>query len=159
MDIFLRISGKIFRRFYVIFVSRPNARKQVPTLTSFPCYLWTKFKVFLFWLCYKTNGQRFSVARESSRTRLSSRATLSLRNDGGMSLWNGMWHGLRNDIIMRNVKYGKWRKEISEKYTRVLSIFSAPIWVSNCFAGPFITAKDNKAKQKVAISFTAFVSI
>ena len=23
-----------------------------------------------------------------------------------------MWHGLRNDIIMRNVKYGKWRKEI-----------------------------------------------
>ena len=23
-DIFLRISGKIFRRFYVIFVSRPN---------------------------------------------------------------------------------------------------------------------------------------
>ena len=32
---------------------------------------------------------------------------------GGMSLRNGMWHGLRNDIIMRNVKYGKWRKEIN----------------------------------------------
>ena len=27
---------------------------------------------------------------------------------GGMSLRNGMWHGLRNDII---VKYGKWHKE------------------------------------------------
>ena len=26
---------------------------------------------------------------------------------GGMSLRNGMWHGLRNDIIMRDVKYGK----------------------------------------------------
>ena len=32
---------------------------------------------------------------------------------GGMSLRNGMWHGLRNDIIMRNVKYGKWRKKIN----------------------------------------------
>ena len=29
-----------------------------------------------------------------------------------MSLRNGMWHGLRNDIIMRNVKYAKWHKEI-----------------------------------------------
>ena len=28
-----------------------------------------------------------------------------------MSLRNGMWHGLRNDIIMRNLIYGKWRKE------------------------------------------------
>ena len=35
------------------------------------------------------------------------------RVKGGMSLRNGMWHGLRNDIIMRNVKYGKWRKEIN----------------------------------------------
>ena len=31
-----------------------------------------------------------------------------------MSLRNGIWHGLRNDIIMRNVKYGKWRKEINQ---------------------------------------------
>ena len=28
-----------------------------------------------------------------------------------MSLRNGMWHGLRNDLIMRNLIYGKWRKE------------------------------------------------
>ena len=27
---------------------------------------------------------------------------LSMRVKGGMSLRNGMWHGLRNDIIMRN---------------------------------------------------------
>ena len=30
----------------------------------------------------------------------------TVRVKGGMSLRNGMWHGLRNDIIMRNVKYG-----------------------------------------------------
>ena len=27
----------------------------------------------------------------------------SVRVKGGMSLRNGMWHGLRNDIIIRNV--------------------------------------------------------
>ena len=37
----------------------------------------------------------------------------SVRVKGGMSLRNGMWHGLRNDIIMQKVKYGKWRKEIN----------------------------------------------
>ena len=37
----------------------------------------------------------------------------AVRVKGGMSLRNGMWHGLRNDIIMRNVKYGNWRKEIN----------------------------------------------
>ena len=35
----------------------------------------------------------------------------AVRVKGGMNLWNGMWHGLRNDIIMRNLIYGKWRKE------------------------------------------------
>ena len=39
--------------------------------------------------------------------------TFPVRVKGGMSLRNGMWHGLRNDIIMRNVKYGKWRKELN----------------------------------------------
>ena len=34
-----------------------------------------------------------------------------VRVKGGMSLRNGMWHGLRNDIIMRNLIYGKWCKE------------------------------------------------
>ena len=37
----------------------------------------------------------------------------TVRVKGGMSLWNGMWHGLRKDIIMRNVKYGNLRKEIN----------------------------------------------
>ena len=35
----------------------------------------------------------------------------SVRVKGAMSLRNGMWHGLRNDIIMRNLICGKWRKE------------------------------------------------
>ena len=37
----------------------------------------------------------------------------AVRVKGEMSLRNGMWHGLRNDIIIRNVYYGKWRKEIN----------------------------------------------
>ena len=37
----------------------------------------------------------------------------TVRVKGGMSFRNGMWHGLRNDTIMRNVKYGNWRKEIN----------------------------------------------
>ena len=32
---------------------------------------------------------------------------------GEMSLRNGMWHGLRNDIIMRNVIYAERPKEIN----------------------------------------------
>ena len=44
--------------------------------------------------------------------------TTTVRVEGEMSLWNGMWHGLRNDINMRNVKYGKWRKEINKTLTR-----------------------------------------
>ena len=37
----------------------------------------------------------------------------AVRVKGGMCLRNGMWHGLRSDIIMQNVKYGEWRKEIN----------------------------------------------
>ena len=33
-----------------------------------------------------------------------------VRVKGGMSLRNGMSHGLRNDIIMQNLIYGKWCK-------------------------------------------------
>ena len=40
-----------------------------------------------------------------------------------MSLRNGMWHGLRNDMIMRNVKYGKWHKK-SIKLTDVHAVVS-----------------------------------
>ena len=37
----------------------------------------------------------------------------AVRVKGGMRLRNGIWHGLRKDIIMQNLIYGKWRKEIS----------------------------------------------
>ena len=40
-------------------------------------------------------------------------ASPAVRVKGGMSLRNGMWHGLRNDIVMRNAKYGNCRKEIN----------------------------------------------
>lgn len=36
-----------------------------------------------------------------------------MRVKGGMGLRSGVWRGLRNDIIMQNVKYGNWRKEIN----------------------------------------------
>ena len=36
-----------------------------------------------------------------------------VRVKGGMCLWNGMWHGLRNDIIMQNVIYADCLKEIN----------------------------------------------
>ena len=78
-----------------------------------------------------------------------------MRVKEGMSLRNGMLHGLRNEIIMRNVNE-------AGKHAHVFArLFLAPIWVSNCCAGPFITAgsQTNKAKQTVAISFTAFVSM
>ena len=39
--------------------------------------------------------------------------SFAVRVKGGISLRNGMWHGLRKDIIMRNLIYGKWRKEIN----------------------------------------------
>ena len=35
----------------------------------------------------------------------------AVRVKDGMSLRNGMWHGLRNDIIMQNVTYAKLHKE------------------------------------------------
>ena len=36
-----------------------------------------------------------------------------VRAKGGMCLWNGMWHSLRNDIIMQNVIYADCVKEIN----------------------------------------------
>ena len=38
-----------------------------------------------------------------------------------MTLPNGMWHDLRNGIIMQNVIYAEWLKEINS--TQKLSIF------------------------------------
>ena len=42
-----------------------------------------------------------------------------------MSLRNGMWHGLRNDIIVRKVKYENRCKEIRKNEKRAL-VFAAP---------------------------------
>ena len=72
--------------------------------------------------------------------------TSPVRVKDGMSLRNGMWHGLRNDIIMRNVIYAEWLKEINKQKSMfvVAAPFLAPIWRSNRFAGPFITAGSNQ---------------
>ena len=65
--------------------------------------------------------------------------------EGKRSLRNGMWHGLRKDIIMGNVKYGQWRKETNKTEKHLCrALFLAPIWVSNCFAVTFITAGSNQ---------------
>ena len=40
----------------------------------------------------------------------------SVRVKGGMSLWHGMWHDLRNGIIMRNVILAEWLFDIN--YTK-----------------------------------------
>ena len=44
---------------------------------------------------------------------------------GGMSLRNGMWHGLRNDIIMRNLIYGNGAK-IKNSKGRHAGVSAAP---------------------------------
>ena len=57
-----------------------------------------------------------------------------------MSLRNGIWHGLRKDIILRNLIYGKWRifveslwlceKLIDREKSRSLS------WLFDCHPRP-----------------------
>ena len=47
-----------------------------------------------------------------------------------MSLWNGMWHGLLNDIILQNVIYAECLKEIIIK----LSAKSASLLAANQLA-------------------------
>ena len=65
----------------------------------------------------------------------------SERVKGGMSLQNGMWHGLPNDIIMRNVIYGNaQRNKLNRKsYARLCRVLFgrrlslAQICRRNCF--------------------------
>ena len=65
----------------------------------------------------------------------------TVRVKGGMNLWggmSGMWHGLPNDIIMRNLIYRKWRQKKFNRKARARlfrALFLAPIWASNRFAG------------------------
>ena len=60
-----------------------------------------------------------NIRRALERTHLCQTFHLNLRPvrvKGGKSLRNDMWHGLRNDIIMRNVIYEKctlsWRQSV-----------------------------------------------
>ena len=63
---------------------------QVYNLFFVPCVLvWLHF-------CDKT---------ETNHCEIPARSTSPVRVKGGMSLRNGMWHGLWNDIIMRNLIY------------------------------------------------------
>ena len=45
----------------------------------------------------------------------------TVRVKGGMSLWHGMWHDLRNGIIIRNVILAEWLFDIN--YTKKRAIF------------------------------------
>ena len=45
------------------------------------------------------------LTQDSPRSHLFWPSSLPVRVKDGMSLRNGMWHGLRNDIIMRNLIY------------------------------------------------------
>ena len=81
------------------------------------------------------------------------------KNDNGegkRSLRNGMWHGLRKDIIMGNVKYGKWRKETNktEKHLCRASFWRQFEWAAALQVHLLLLAQTNKAEQKVAIRFT-----
>ena len=48
------------------------------------------------------------LRKENPQNTKSSQCPLiAVRVKGGRSLWNGMWHCLRNDTIMRNVIYAE----------------------------------------------------
>ena len=52
---------------------------------------------------------------------------LPVRVNGGMSLQNGMWHGVRNGIIMRNTVY------VRNKSTEERVMFSRQFYNSSSF--------------------------
>ena len=52
---------------------------------------------------------------------------LSVRVKGGKSLRNGMWHGVRNGIIMRNTIYA------GNKLTEERTLFSRQFYKSSSF--------------------------
>ena len=70
----------------------------------------------------------FLTSRETTKSRIFHAEKISMRLKGGMSLRNGMWHGWRNDIIMRNVKYGKRRKEIKVKLKSMRASLPRLFW-------------------------------
>ena len=75
-----------------------------------------------------------------------------------MSLRNGIWHGLRNDIIMRNVKYGNGAKnKLNRKaYARLCRAFLGSRW--HKFEGTtalpvrlLLMAQTNRAEQHIEV--------
>ena len=82
-------------------------------------------------------GSKFSVSSwEDSvpwlETLLSSLSLYfpAVRVKGGMCLRNDVWHGLRTDMIMRNVKYGEWTKKyikLKNMRASLQCLFLAPI--------------------------------
>ena len=81
--------------------------------------------------CYTTKSSPVRLARLYfsntyfiSRLAFTTLARLKPRRvKGGMSLWNGMWHGLLNDIILGNVIYAECLKEIIIKLFEKSVIF------------------------------------
>ena len=66
------------------------------------------------------NGVQFLCRSLFLAENTHSTSVSSVRVKGGVSLRNGLWHGLRKDIIMRSLIHGKWCKEIklNRKETR-----------------------------------------
>ena len=71
-------------------------------ISPFPSYLYS-FILLLTSIVHTSIWFKITLARRGDPVRVKV----------GMSLRNGMWHGLRNDIIMQNLVYRKWRKEIN----------------------------------------------
>ena len=71
-----------------------------------------------------------------------------MRVKGGMRLRNGMWHGLRDNIIMRNVIYGKGAK----KYIKQEIIGASPLFFWHKFEGATaLLAQTIKAEQHAGV--------
>ena len=79
-----------------------------------------------------------------------------MRLKGGMSLRNFMWHGPRNDIIIQNVIYTKWPKEINYQESMRASLPRHFFWRQFAWATVLpvhllLLAQANKAEQKEAV--------
>ena len=87
-----------------------------------------------------------------------------MRLKGGMSLRNFMWHGPRNDIIIQNVIYTKWPKEINYQESMRASL-PRHFFGGNLRGQPFCLSiyycwlKPTRQSRKKRYGFTAFVSM
>ena len=88
-----------------------NDREGLNPVSKMALKKWITNSVWIFRPEKQENLFRCSVAPGNFLMERSKKSTVRVK--GGMSLRNGMWYGFRNDIIMRNVRYGNWRKEIN----------------------------------------------